>query len=366
MARALVLSGGGVRGIFQAGVIGRLAEGGGEGWSVFTGVSAGAINALLTAQGRVQEMEELWVRQAEEGLTAFRSRLDLGNHALRAVAPGLAVHADVENLDGLADNRELLEILEPFAAGLAARLERLGRHLRIGVLCLQTGESLWTDPTRHVPPAGIARLVLASTAIPLAFDPVELVLEHPGAHCSGRRCQFVGGHTLGVTPVAAAVAAAREAGIELEGIDVVLGSPLEPAGLHHEIHGLPDISLRVGEILGGELLRRDLDRFRQASAPAALGHELTTPEGKTSRHLLERPGAAVPGIEELRSLELRILRPTQESWRAFTGREDADLGVELPGELDRNGELLRLVHNYGRWLAAHPEFHNPAGDDGPR
>lgn len=357
MTRALVLSGGGVRGIFQAGVIGRLAERGENGWEVFTGVSAGAINACLAAQDRVLEMEELWVRQAEKGLTAFRSRLDLANLAAHALAPGLLSYADVEALDGLYDNRELLEILEPFAAGLADRLERLGHHLRLGVVCLQTGEYLAADPRRHVAPSEIAHLVLASTAIPLAFDPVELTLNVPGAVCAGRRSQFVDGGALNITPLADAIGAAREAGIELEGIDVIRCLPWDPAGARHEYHGILGIGLRTEEILTNEIYRYDFELLLKANALAALREQLTSSEDEASRTLLDRLTAVIPHLGRYRPMDLRIIRPTPESWRAFTGREEADLGVEFPGELDRNAELLRLIHGYGRWLAEHPEFH---------
>jgi len=364
MTRALVLSGGGVRGIFQAGVIDRLVERGGSRWSVFTGVSAGAINALLTAQDRVAEMSNLWMRQTEGGLTAYRSRLDLANLAVHALAPGLLTYADVEALDGIYDNRELLEILEPFAAGLSGRLEELGHHLRIGIVCLQTGEYLSVDPTRHVAAADIARLVLASTAIPLAFDPVELTLDLPGAGCSGRRCQFADGGARNITPLADAIGAAREAGIELEGIDVIQCLPWDPAGARHEYHGLLGIGLRAEEILTNEIYRNDLELFLQANALAALREQLTSSEDEASRALLDRLTAVIPHLGRYRPMDLRIIRPTPESWRAFTGREEADLGVEFPGDLDRNAELLRLIHGYGRWLAEHREFHTVVGSEG--
>jgi len=357
MTRALVLSGGGVRGIFQAGAIGRLVEREGIPWSVLTGVSAGAINAFLVAQDRVKEMEHLWVRQVENGLTAFRSRLDLANLALHALAPGLLTYADIQALDGMYDNSELLEILEPFAAGLTGRLQSLGRHLRIGIVCLQTGEYLSVDPARHVDATEIARLVLASTAIPLAFDPVELTVELPGARCSSRRCQFADGGARNITPLADAISAAREAEMDLDGIDVVQCLPWDPSGLGHEVHGLLDIGLRAEEILTNEIYRNDLELFLQANALTALRQELTASGDDRSRALLDRLTSAIPSLGRFRSLTLRIIRPTPESWRAFTGRDGADLGVEFPGDLDRNAELLRLIHGYGRWLAEHPEFH---------
>ncbi len=357
MARALVLSGGGVRGAFQAGVVHRLAEAGHGPWEVVCGVSAGALNAVLAVQDRFDAMLRLWEEQAARGLTAFRSRLDAATVAAAAVAPGIVAWADLQALDGLYDNRELAEILDPFTASLPARLESCGRQLRLGVVCLQTGEYVAADPLRDVFPHEITALALASTAIPLAFDPVPLELRREGLACSGRRCQFVDGGARNVTPLADAIAAARDAGIELDGIDVVLCTPfgLEPAA--HEFHGLLEIGLRAEDVLVDEIYRNDIELFRRANLLAALRHDLEAADDATGRTALETLARHGVPVGRYRPLDLRIVRPTEASWREFTGRDDADLLGEFPAPLDRNAELLRLVLGYGRWLAEHPEHH---------
>jgi len=354
MARALVLSGGGVRGAFQAGVVHRLAEAGAGPWDVVCGVSAGALNAVFAVQDRFDAMVRLWEEQAARGLTAFRSRLDAAALATAAVAPGIVAWADIQALDGLYDNRELAEIVEPFTAGLPARLEASGRQLRFGVVCLQTGEYVAADPARDVPPDRIVDLALASTAIPLAFDPVPLELRRDGLACSGRRCQFVDGGARNVTPLADAITTAGEAGLELDGIDVVLCTPFGLEGAVHEFHGLLEIGLRAEDILVDEIYRNDLELFRRANLLATLRHDL---ERAGERGLLDEMARHGLDIGRYRPLELRIVRPTAASWREFTGREDADLHGEFPAPLDRNAELLRLVLGYGRWLADHPEHH---------
>lgn len=349
-----------MRGAFQAGAVHRLAESGAGGWQVVCGVSAGALNALLVSQDLLDEMLRLWEEQARRGLTAFRSRLDAAALAVHAVAPGILTYADVQALDGLFDNRELREILDPFTAGLAGRLEELGRRLRVGVVCLQTGEYVAADPARDVAPEEITDLVLASTAIPLAFDPVELTIGREGLACSGRRCQFVDGGTRNVTPLADAIHAAADAGIELEGIDVVLCSPLDPAGAAHEFHGLLEIGLRSEDILVNEIYRNDIELFRRANLLASIRARLAEETGAgadLAAELIQAMGRHGVAIDAYRPLDLRILRPTLESWRAFTGREDADLLGEYPETLERNGEVVRLILGYGRWLAEHAEHH---------
>lgn len=356
MARALVLSGGGVKGAFQAGVIHRLVEAGDGGWDIVCGVSAGALNALLTVQEAHAAMLELWQRQARLGLPAFRTRLDVAFTALHAMAPGVLTYLDVQALDGVYDNRELRELVDPFTAGLAERLSRLNRHLRVGVVCLQTGELITADPASDVVPQEATDLVLASTAIPVAFDPVELTLRREGAACSGRRCQFIDGGARDVTPLRSAEVAASEVGLTLDAIDVVLCSPVAQQSTSHEFHGLLDIGLRAEEILVNEIYRNDLQLFRRDHALETLRRRLASSDtgsgARTDLDLIQAarrsPDPPVP--------EIRIFRPTNDSWRTFTGREDADVLAEFPEALDRNGELIQLVLGYGRWLAEHLEL----------
>ncbi|MCG6963244.1 MAG: patatin-like phospholipase family protein [Acidobacteria bacterium] len=359
-ARALVLGGGGVRGIFQAGAIQRLCERGETEWRVFTGVSAGAVNALMAAQGKSEEMDALWMRQIETGLGAFRPWIEVANSALKEMSAGLRTHADVEGLDGLYDNNEMRELVTPFAAGLSERLDRLGHHLRIGLLCLQTGEYLAVDPVSQVSPGVVTDLVVAATATPLAFAPVELELDVPGVRCSRRRCQFVAAGARNITPLRDAITAAREANIELDGIDVIDGTPETGEGADYELHGLLEIGLLVEDILANRVLQTDVECCSRANAMTALRDRL---EGlvdagdEAALTALEWLKVTVPAILRYRRLELRVIRPTTSSWRAFTGRTDADLSLEFPGDLTRNAELLRLCHRYGRWLAEHAEHH---------
>lgn len=355
MARALVLSGGGVKGAFQAGVVHRLSEAGEGDWDLVCGVSAGALNALLVAQGFEDAMLELWQRQARLGLPAFRSRLDVAFTAVHAVAPGVLTYLDVQALDGLYDNRELREIVDPFTAGLADRLSDLNRHLRLGVVCLQTGELVAADPATDVVRDEITDLVLASTAIPVAFDPVTLTLNHEGAECSGRPCQFVDGGARDVTPLRTAAEAAAQSGLGLDQIDVVLCSPLAQQPTEHEFHGLLDIGLRAEEIVVNEIYRNDIELFRRDRALGTLRNRLTSSaEGDSAVDVgLVDSARRSPARG---ASEIRIFQPTMRSWRMFTGRDDADVLAEFPEALDRNGELIRLVLGYGRWLVEHPDL----------
>lgn len=364
--RALVLGGGGVRAIFQAGVIRRIVESNKIGWRVFIGGSTGAVNALLTAQDKSDEMVALWMRQVETGLGAFRPWTDVASSTLSDLAPGLLTHVDMGALNGLHDNREMRELVQPFAAGLAERIACLNHELRIGVVCLQTGEYLAVDPGSQVSPEAVVDLLVAATATPLAFAPVELELDVPGARCSGRRCQFVAAGARNLTPFADAIAAARDAGIVLDGIDLIDGTPELLEGADYELRGMIEIWRRAEEIAADRALRSDLESSSRANALAALRSRL---EGlvdagdESAQQTLEWLKVTVPAVQRYRQLELRVIRPTSESWRAFTERDDADLSLEFPGDLTRNAELLRLSHAYGRWLAEQSQHHTVISPD---
>ncbi len=354
MPRALVLSGNGVRGAFQAGVVHRLAENSGESWQIVHGISTGALNAVLAVQGRLDDMVQLWENQAARGLTAFRSRLET---AAAAAPPGILTVADVQAIDALFDSRELAESLEPYTAVLPAHLEAREAQLRLQVACLQTGESLLVDPAQDVIRDEIETLLLAALAVPQVFDPVTVTLRRDGLACSGRAYQFAGGETLSLTPIGDAVRTAATAGIELEGIDVVLCTPPSPEATPHEYHGLLEIGFRATDLAVDAIYRAELERFRMANHLAGFR------AGTGSAN----PSAIPPEIDaavrdcfpagRYRPLELRLIRPTAASWREFTGRDDADLTGEFPAPLDRNGELARLILDYGRWLADQPGHH---------
>jgi predicted acylesterase/phospholipase RssA len=67
LERALVLSGGGARGAYEAGIVGALAAADGvsdgmplPGYGLVAGTSIGALNGWFVATGQYQRMRELW------------------------------------------------------------------------------------------------------------------------------------------------------------------------------------------------------------------------------------------------------------------------------------------------------------------
>ena len=74
--KALVLSGGGSKGIFQVGALEYLLKEKKEHFRIICGVSSGALNAVAVAQGldHCEELKEMWIRQAETGLDIIQER----------------------------------------------------------------------------------------------------------------------------------------------------------------------------------------------------------------------------------------------------------------------------------------------------
>ena len=57
---ALVLSGGGTKGIYQCGAIAALKRLGRDRWDIITGTSVGALNAAMLVQGDFEAMEDMY------------------------------------------------------------------------------------------------------------------------------------------------------------------------------------------------------------------------------------------------------------------------------------------------------------------
>ena len=60
MKKALVLAGGGTKGIYQVGAIEALKEIGEDDWSIITGTSVGALNAAMLVQGDFDRMVDMY------------------------------------------------------------------------------------------------------------------------------------------------------------------------------------------------------------------------------------------------------------------------------------------------------------------
>jgi len=311
-ARLLVLFGGLGTGAFQAGAVSALAEGGMR-WQAFCGGGAGAVNALLAADGRFADMTRLWADQARAGVPLLASLHDAATAAAAAATPGAWAVVDPRSVAGLVAMDAVEDALGPFTAGLGDRLTSRGTVLRVPILCLAGGEAWLADPTRDVPPHLTARLLAAAAATPVACRPVLLATARGSDH-DGTERPLVDGSSALVRPLAETVEAVRGAGLEVAEVDVVMGVPAAVGEAPFEPLGLAEVAARA-------------DAARLAAATMADAARL-----------------AADGTH------VRLVRPDSTSWREFTGRADAEVALEFPTATTRNGSLLELTREFGAWL----------------
>ena len=159
--KVLILSGGGGKGSFQAGVIEQLHK---TGWrpDVVAGISVGALNGAVVATGRAMRLTGLWRNIKPSMVLQRRGALSSGwRYALHK--------AGLKNPTlGYYDNSPLRETLK---ANISSQFST---DFYCGTVDIETGayRSHWAtrgmSSWNHIDP------ILASTAIPVVFDPVVL------------------------------------------------------------------------------------------------------------------------------------------------------------------------------------------------
>jgi NTE family protein len=197
---ALVLSGGGARGAYQAGVLLGLARHFPElRFPIVHGISAGAINAAFFAahQGTLGEaapgLARLWSRLEVDDIFSVDTRSLAGNFirwARRLASGGTALAQEVR---GLVDTAPLHETISKAAATVDGELVGIQRNLDRGTLSAAalttlnytTGQTVtwvqargfqpWSQPQRKSVSTRITvDHVMASAALPLFFPAVRL------------------------------------------------------------------------------------------------------------------------------------------------------------------------------------------------
>ena len=199
----MILSGGGARAAYQAGVARAIAEmvpaGSPSPFTIICGTSAGAINAASLAAGARD------FRRAATTLCGLWSKLKVGDiyradaaHLLRAgwhVVRSVLPRADRKRIVGLLDNTPLAELLGrelPFsaidhsiAAGALEALTITASSYQTGMsvsFCMGgSGMELWERSQRIGVRAAIGvPHLLASSAIPFVFPPTLIGTEYFG------------------------------------------------------------------------------------------------------------------------------------------------------------------------------------------
>jgi NTE family protein len=355
--KALVLSGGGTKGIFQVGALEYILKERKESFRIVCGVSSGALNAMMVAQGLdyFEKLKKLWIRQTETNLEIIQERLTLASKVINAVLPGGILYHRLGEINGIQDNKRLLEAIEENSKNLHKNLLKTGTYLRIGVVSLQSGRYYALDPTDPSLAPYTADIILASTAIPIAFSPGEF--PHDGSK------QWIDGGVNQVTPIEDAIEVAETRGIPLSEVVVVCSAPLETEPTSREFKGLIDIGLRVEHILANQIDKQGFAIFQLHNAFLQIQQSLETlwPRKRTAIEEVFKKvlGDSYEYQRCRQSIRISVIHPDPDQWKCFREQvadrypveEDIDFWKEFPQAIDRSGKRLSLAYEFGHFMA---------------
>lgn len=283
---ALALSGGGARGAYQAGIIDylRLSAQIPDGkpldpYGLVAGTSIGALNGYFVATAQYDVLRQLWYTIADQHVIQLKAKYakvtnDDSGVGTRFVAAMRAVLSLTSNDTGVIDGEHLRAWLGRFIDPTRPVVTPF--VWTVTNLTTQSPEFFYLVPSsptqelraqavtairttvgpravlREATPDLLIDALQASTAIPVAFDPIAL----PAARGGGSDLYVDGGVTAN-TPVAAARAAATR-------VDVVLLDPPLQATHYHN-------ALEVGIGTFGAMQRRILEADMRAAYLEAFG-----------------------------------------------------------------------------------------------
>jgi predicted acylesterase/phospholipase RssA len=279
VVKALILSGGGARGSYEAGVALALLEH--EHFDVICGTSIGAINGALIAQGDRAQLESLWstvaslkvVRLAPEIEAIARVVADLRQFSADALPRRASVLVQLaQDYAKVGSSTKLTHLLGALSS--QPIVEYLGQHLNyesiahtlvVSVTNLTKGrpEAFYyftgpqsiedaksfaeREPFSHpLTNSNYLDAVRASAAIPAAFPPVVI----DDKACRG--CQYVDGGVTGNAPVSQAVHAGAT------DVTVIFMDRADLRPPNWQISSIADIAMVSQDIMQQRMLERDL------------------------------------------------------------------------------------------------------------
>jgi NTE family protein len=248
---ALILSGGGAKGAFQAAAEKYAREVKGYHWDIIAGVSVGALNGVMLAMEKYQRLYELWN-------TISNDQVYTGGFNLISVIKLLFGYKSFYGNEPL--RQLLIKELEP---------EKIKADLRVGAVSLITGE--YVDFNRNDP--NLAQAILASTVMPVIWTPVDISPEYRS---------MVDGGVRNITPIGDILSA------DPDEIIIINCSPETSEALSQPPGDVLKIGLRTLDILLNELFRSDMNEFmkinRLVQEAAEHGVTLHNKEGRELKY----------------------------------------------------------------------------------
>ena len=237
---ALILSGGGAKGAFQAAAEKYAREVKGYHWDIIAGVSVGALNGTMLAMQKYARLWEIWNTISND----------------QVYTGGLNVLSAIKLLFGAKS----FYGIEPLYKLLKKELEvdKITTDLLIGAVSLVSGE--YVQFTRQSP--HLAEAVLASSVMPVIWTPVDIDSDH---------LSMVDGGVRNISPIGDVLDANPD---EI----VVINCGAETSDpLAAPPKTIVDIGLRTLDILLNELFVSDMREFIRTNAlvQQAAAHGLT-------------------------------------------------------------------------------------------
>jgi NTE family protein len=322
MATALILAGAVAKGAFEAGVLSVIAKQRFEIASLVA-TSAGALNATLYAAGLryrraplgAEVLHDLWLNKATWGRIVRPSlRGIFGGRGLSSAAGLEAVLSDglsrvvPSSLSELRDPAPVSLTLVATSLNGAVRPNGNSRATSFEHAVSFDGSVFDTQSGRH----RVCRAALASAALPILFEPVELPDVGPS----------IDGGIVNNTPISHAI----DAGIER--VIVITGNPLEAE--NRRTFRCLDLVGQAADIAVNERLFRDLLQARKVNDKLDRLAEALNAAGASAAQLAAVNGAL--GWKKLEVIEIRPETPLQgNAFDALGSRqlraEYLDLGV---------------------------------------
>jgi NTE family protein len=246
---ALVLSGGGALGAFQASAEKYAREEKGFKWDIIAGVSVGALNGSLLSMKKYERMDEIWRNIGNDQV--FTGSGNAISILFKILTKKKSIFSNKPLWDGLISKE-----LDP---------EKMKIPFTIGCVNLVEGKyQILTPEHPH-----FLKAVLASTAIPVVWEPVRIDDEH---------VSMVDGGILNESPLGDIINANPEK------VVIINCTPRKPSVSTKPIKSLLDVAQRSLDLMLNEIFIKDMEEFlrinRLVEQAAKQGVELKKENGK--------------------------------------------------------------------------------------
>jgi NTE family protein len=248
---ALILSGGGAKGAFQAAAEKYAREVKGYHWDVIAGVSVGALNGAMLAMEKYDRLWQIWNTISDD----------------KVYTGGFNLWSAIKLLFGAKSfygNEPLYKLLKQ-----EMEVDKIKADLRIGSVSLVSGEYVqFTKTSPHLTEA-----VLASTVMPVIWTPVDVSPDSLSMVDGGVRNISPIGDVLDLNPDEIVII-----NCGAEAIDPLKGEPKD----------IVQIGLRTLDVLLNELFVSDMQEFQLVNQlvqqAAAQGVTLKNPKGEPLKY----------------------------------------------------------------------------------